>query len=172
MDEFGVDEGYSAASDLVKMALNLHGHTDTETPIESTAPETQSIPLVCSICPKNTTFSDISHLLTHVSSKGHLSNQFNLKVIRDVDENAANALNEYDKWYEDYDINSLLRNRLSARGSRRQSQQKEESSQSPPTHVQEGSTGTAKRSGRGSRGSRGGRGGRGGGRAAVSSLPA
>ncbi|KAI1083004.1 hypothetical protein F5B20DRAFT_596212 [Whalleya microplaca] len=109
--------------------------------------EQRRIPLVCAICPKNSRFSDISHLLTHISSKGHLSTYFDLSISRDTDAEAAIALEEFDNWFEDYGIGELLRLRKTARATRgalqgRRSQTPMMASRRIPT----------RRGGRGSRG--------------------
>lgn len=71
----------------------------------------QSIPLVCIICPKNTKFSDVSHLLTHISSKGHLSNMFKLDIAKYTDEDARARLEQYQSWFDEHNIRELLQNR-------------------------------------------------------------
>ncbi|GAW14305.1 hypothetical protein ANO14919_037060 [Xylariales sp. No.14919] len=85
---------------------------------QSTPPRADLIPLVCFICPKNSNFSDLSHLLTHISSKGHLHNMFQLNLSRDVDENAELALVEFESWYKQNNISALLRARKTAREQR------------------------------------------------------
>lgn len=71
-----------------------------------------NIPLHCDICPRRPDFSDISHLLTHVASKGHLSNYFKMKVKADQDPAAKDTLDEYDAWYEQNNLQELLRDRM------------------------------------------------------------
>jgi hypothetical protein len=83
-----------------------------------TMPTTRHIPLVCSICPKNSKFSDVSHLLTHIASKGHLSNKFHMEIARDTDEFAREALAEYQAWFEEHGIRELLQNRSDHRQKR------------------------------------------------------
>lgn len=68
------------------------------------------IPLRCSVCPKKPDFSDVSHLLTHVSSKGHLSAEHKLRI-RD-DDASKEAIEDYDDWVETYNIKELVRERL------------------------------------------------------------
>ncbi|KAI0125608.1 hypothetical protein BJ170DRAFT_684868 [Xylariales sp. AK1849] len=77
----------------------------------------QKIPLVCTICPKNSTFSDVSHLLTHIASKGHLSNKFQLDIAKDVDDFSRESLEEYETWFETYNIRDLLLSRSENRKS-------------------------------------------------------
>ncbi|KAI0974304.1 hypothetical protein F4678DRAFT_486183 [Xylaria arbuscula] len=89
----------------------------------SSPPRADLIPLLCFICPKNSHFSDLSHLLTHISSKGHLHNMFQLNLSREVDANADIALTEFEQWYKQNSISALLRARKSAR-EQRDSQQR------------------------------------------------
>jgi hypothetical protein len=78
----------------------------------------QSIPLTCCICPKNSTFSDISHLLTHVSSKGHLAKKFNCELAANESEVARKTLQDFQIWYDKYNIRQLLQNRNQSRNQR------------------------------------------------------
>ncbi|KAJ5952003.1 uncharacterized protein N7479_010416 [Penicillium vulpinum] len=55
--------------------------------------------LMCSICPGEPQFSDVSHLLTHAASKAHLANHFKLKLRTD-DSNSIELLKQYDDWFE------------------------------------------------------------------------
>ena len=71
-----------------------------------------AIPLHCSICPKGPRFSDPSHLLTHVASKGHLSNHFKVSVRTSTDPAARAKLDAYSRWYERYGIEQLLSQRM------------------------------------------------------------
>ncbi|KAL7629544.1 hypothetical protein AAE478_001065 [Parahypoxylon ruwenzoriense] len=94
----------------------LQGITSHEQPIPSPYhTERTGVPLVCHICPKNSKFSDISHLLTHISSKGHLAQYFELSIARDTDEDAAFALQTFDTWFENNGISQMLRMRKAAR---------------------------------------------------------
>ncbi|ETI26903.1 hypothetical protein G647_10002 [Cladophialophora carrionii CBS 160.54] len=68
--------------------------------------------LNCSICPKQPSFSDTSHLLTHVSSKGHLSEWHKLQVRSFQDLAAAVALANYNQWCQQHDIDRLLSERM------------------------------------------------------------
>ncbi|KIV94402.1 hypothetical protein PV10_02171 [Exophiala mesophila] len=68
--------------------------------------------LTCTICPKLPSFSDTSHLLTHVRSKGHLSHLHKLQV-RSHQEIAAGAqLAIYNQWYQDNGLGQLLSERM------------------------------------------------------------
>ena len=71
--------------------------------------------LLCNICPKRPTFSDVSHLLTHVSSKGHLSNYFKLQVRSHQEEEAGDLLDEYDLWYKENNLPKLLSDRMASK---------------------------------------------------------
>jgi hypothetical protein len=68
--------------------------------------------LKCSICPKQPSFSDTSHLLTHVSSKGHLSEWHKLQVRSFQDIAAGVALANYTYWCQQHDIDRLLSERM------------------------------------------------------------
>ncbi|KAL8745397.1 MAG: hypothetical protein Q9190_002451 [Brigantiaea leucoxantha] len=78
-----------------------------------------SIPLHCNICPRHPNFSDISHLLTHVSSKGHLSNYFKAQVRGRRDEVIRRQLETYDCWFEQHQIEKLLSQRMVLKDSKR-----------------------------------------------------
>ena len=78
-----------------------------------------SFPLRCSICPKDPTFSDVSHLLTHVASKGHLSHYFRAQVRSRQDFNVHQKLQDYDIWYLENNIEDLLSQRLMQKDSKR-----------------------------------------------------
>lgn len=71
-----------------------------------------NVPLNCNICPKQPTFSDISHLLTHVSSKGHLSHYHKLQVRSHQEPQAGHDLAIYDQWYSIYGLAQLLSERM------------------------------------------------------------
>ncbi|KAK4691645.1 hypothetical protein P7C71_g5397, partial [Lecanoromycetidae sp. Uapishka_2] len=77
-----------------------------------------SIPLLCNVCPKEPEFSDISHLLTHVASKGHLSQCHKAQIRGRQDATIREKLATYDRWYEDYQIEKLLSERMIAKESK------------------------------------------------------
>ncbi|KAI0007491.1 hypothetical protein F4779DRAFT_643012 [Xylariaceae sp. FL0662B] len=114
--------GYSQANPVYSNGDLGEALEESQAHEESVGPtyeaEQRRIPLVCAICPKNSRFSDISHLLTHISSKGHLSTYFDLSISRDTDAEAAIALQEFDHWFENYGIAGLLRLRKTARATR------------------------------------------------------
>ncbi|KAL1958292.1 hypothetical protein VTO42DRAFT_4609 [Malbranchea cinnamomea] len=71
--------------------------------------------LRCSICPKRPRFSDVSHLLTHISSKGHLSHYFKLQVRSHQEPEAVELLAAYDTWYNENNLAGLLSERMRAK---------------------------------------------------------
>lgn len=78
-----------------------------------------AIPLRCWLCPKRPRFSDLSHLLTHVASKGHLSQQFKVSVRASTDDAAKETLNIYNDWYEKNGIEKLCATRLRSNETRK-----------------------------------------------------
>jgi hypothetical protein len=79
----------------------------------------KSVPLVCSICVLQPTFSDLSHLLTHISSKAHLSTYYKLKIRSGSDENARQSVEHYDIWYAENDIESSMSDRMKHKDERK-----------------------------------------------------
>jgi len=73
------------------------------------------IPLECFLCPRKPKFSDISHLLTHVSSKSHLHQQFNMGLRAKTDPVANDKLRRFQQWYQAYGIENLLEERMQAK---------------------------------------------------------
>ncbi|KAK4227494.1 hypothetical protein QBC38DRAFT_364098 [Podospora fimiseda] len=76
-------------------------------------PAANTIPLKCCVCPKKPTFSDLSHLLTHVSSKSHLSHKYKKKLRKD--DQSVRDYREYKEWESRYGINDLAAERLFAK---------------------------------------------------------
>lgn len=68
--------------------------------------------LKCSICPKKPSFSDVSHLLTHVGSKGHLSHLHKLQVRSHQEIAAGVELAAYDQWYQRHGLGRMLSDRM------------------------------------------------------------
>ena len=68
--------------------------------------------LVCSICPKKPSFSDTSHLLTHVGSKGHLSHLHKLQVRSHQEIESGVQLATYNQWYQHHGLARLLSERM------------------------------------------------------------
>ena len=77
-----------------------------------------SFTLQCTICPKDPTFSDVSHLLTHMGSKGHLSHHFKAQVRSRQDLSVREKLQTYDQWYQKNEIEHLLSQRLNIKESK------------------------------------------------------
>lgn len=71
--------------------------------------------LECIICPGRPRFSDVSHLLTHVSSKAHLSHYFKLQVRSHQDAAALELLLEYDGWFNSNNLPRLLSERIGSK---------------------------------------------------------
>jgi hypothetical protein len=71
-----------------------------------------NMPLKCTICPKKPSFSDVSHLLTHVGSKGHLSHYYKTKIQGGSDARARALIDQYDQWYTDWGIDELMHERI------------------------------------------------------------
>lgn len=57
----------------------------------------RQIPLVCTVCPEAPRFSDVSHLLTHIASKGHLHHETQTKLKAHQDIGAAVKLQSYEE---------------------------------------------------------------------------
>lgn len=79
------------------------------------ATATSSMPLNCSICPKKPDFSDISHLLTHVASKGHLSHYYKIKVRANSDATSKSTVEAYDQWYTEWNVEGLMAERIACK---------------------------------------------------------
>lgn len=78
-----------------------------------------TVPLHCNVCPKKPDFSDVSHLLTHIASKSHLSNYFKLKVKSDSDAASKILLDEYNTWYEVWNLQDLMAERMNQKDKRK-----------------------------------------------------
>lgn len=78
-------------------------------------------PLHCSVCPKRPDFSDVSHLLTHVASKAHLSSVFKLRVQANADPASKRDIDRYEQWYAEYNLDDLMAERLRQKESKRTS---------------------------------------------------
>ncbi|KAJ5491413.1 DNA mismatch repair protein msh3 [Penicillium diatomitis] len=74
--------------------------------------------LECMICP-NRSFTDIPHILTHLSSKAHLSHQFNIQIRAYKDNDAAETLQNYNEWYLANGFAEMLSNRATSKTDRR-----------------------------------------------------
>jgi hypothetical protein len=78
-----------------------------------------NIDLQCTLCLKNPKFSDVSHLLTHISSKSHLAARFKLQIKAQSELDAKEQLDQFDFWYYTSNIDSLLAERLAAKEHKR-----------------------------------------------------
>ena len=110
----GVPRLASGVRDLIGDA-NYFQSGQTPKQKMATARSGSAIPLSCTACPKRQKFSDISHLLTHINSKGHLHAHQLLKIRARNDAAAADILQQYNKWYDDNGIEKLLADRLAQR---------------------------------------------------------
>jgi hypothetical protein len=75
----------------------------------------------CVICPTKPVFSDVSHLVTHLLSKGHLSQKNQLEFRQKAGTNNAAAtalLTAYDNWYSANNLDPLLAERQVAKDGR------------------------------------------------------
>ena len=72
-----------------------------------------SIPLICLLCPKQPKFSDVSHLLTHISSKSHLAAQFKLQHSGKNED--KRTLDRYKLWSDNNRVDKLVANRIAAK---------------------------------------------------------
>lgn len=70
------------------------------------------IPLHCIVCPKQPDFSDISHLLTHIGSKGHLSHLFKLQTTAPTNPKSEKMFRDYNRWYEEHNLGDMIAERL------------------------------------------------------------
>ncbi|PNY24521.1 Uncharacterized protein TCAP_05545 [Tolypocladium capitatum] len=75
----------------------------------------KQIPLLCTVCPEAPRFSDVSHLLTHIASKGHLHHETQTRLKSHQDIAATVALQQYEHWYKDNGIEALLVDRMRAK---------------------------------------------------------
>ncbi|KAK6842016.1 hypothetical protein PG987_002876 [Apiospora arundinis] len=134
-----------------KLPIMEGGHDELQDEANSTS---SSIPLTCFICPSNPHFSDISHLLTHISSKGHLQNKFKMDIDKKTDQGAARKMQQFDSWYDKNGIEDLLRARSDAREQKQRTGQNKNSGSLTNNKVKasdsHASIGTTKR-GRGGR---------------------
>ncbi|EFQ35277.1 uncharacterized protein GLRG_10421 [Colletotrichum graminicola M1.001] len=85
---------------------------------EAKSPSSSSIPLLCVICPTNPHFSDVSHLLTHLNSKGHLQTFNDVRIRAIADLSAAHAISTYERWYNEHGLEAMLAERLKVKDER------------------------------------------------------
>ncbi|TVY17172.1 hypothetical protein LARI1_G004571 [Lachnellula arida] len=87
-----------------------------------------SVPLLCSLCPKSPKFSDISHLLTHISSKSHLAALFKLKIRSQGEQDAKDKVDQYELWYSINNLDTLLSDRLATKDQKKRNKDKKSKS--------------------------------------------
>ncbi|KAK2061232.1 hypothetical protein LY76DRAFT_603423 [Colletotrichum caudatum] len=85
---------------------------------ETNSPASPSIPLLCVVCPTNPHFSDVSHLLTHLNSKGHLQTFNDVRIRAITDLSAAHAISTYERWYNEHGLEAMLAERLKVKDER------------------------------------------------------
>ncbi|CZT49818.1 uncharacterized protein RSE6_10710 [Rhynchosporium secalis] len=73
------------------------------------------IELQCTLCPKDPRFSDISHLLTHISSKSHLAHRFKLEIRAQSEIECKEKLEDFAFWYNENGLDVLLSERMAAK---------------------------------------------------------
>lgn len=81
-----------------------------------------NVPLLCHLCSRRPKFSDVSHLLTHISSKSHLATLFQLGLSDDYED--KQTIRRFNEWADQYGINQLLKNRQDAKEQKKQGQHK------------------------------------------------
>ncbi|KAK0119296.1 hypothetical protein ONS95_008143 [Cadophora gregata] len=77
------------------------------------------IDLQCILCPKDPKFSDVSHLLTHISSKAHLSHRFKLEIRAQTEPESRDKLNDFAFWYNQNNLDALLAERLALKDNKK-----------------------------------------------------
>ncbi|KAI0176029.1 hypothetical protein GGR52DRAFT_589824 [Hypoxylon sp. FL1284] len=65
------------------------------------------VPLICYVCRGTSKFSDVSHLLTHICSKGHLSQLYQMEISALTNEDAATTVEKFKIWKDTYMIDEL-----------------------------------------------------------------
>lgn len=62
----------------------------------------------------------VSHLLTHIASKGHLSNYFrlNTKAQSGQDADARQLIDDYAEWWDEYNLQDLVQERMAQKESK------------------------------------------------------
>ncbi|KAM0332404.1 hypothetical protein ACHAQA_002684 [Verticillium albo-atrum] len=73
-----------------------------------------NFPLVCYLCDNEPKYSDVSHLLTHLLSRGHARAKGNIEVRSHIpgDTEAAEKFAAFQKWQDDNGIGALLSERF------------------------------------------------------------
>lgn len=78
----------------------------------NTAARHSEISLTCIVCPKRPTFSDLSHLLTHLGSKGHLSKCFEMRTKAQSDLDCRVTMQRFEHWYARSGLDALMKDRF------------------------------------------------------------
>lgn len=71
-----------------------------------------NIPLKCIVCKDQPEFSDMSHLLTHLGSKGHLSKKFQTMTMAKSDPRLGLLNDQFDHWYAQNGLDDLMKERM------------------------------------------------------------
>ncbi|KAL7792897.1 hypothetical protein V8C37DRAFT_409815 [Trichoderma ceciliae] len=105
---------------VIKACPDMDGYYPTDmasvvTAGTSSGSGSKQIPLLCTVCPETPRFSDVSHLLTHIASKGHLHHETQTKLKAHQDISASVSLQQYEQWYKDNGIEGLLVERMKAK---------------------------------------------------------
>lgn len=82
---------------------------------DTPASSNKQIPLLCTVCPETPRFSDVSHLLTHIASKGHLHHETQTRLKSHQDLGASVVMDRYEIWYKGNGIEALLVERMKAK---------------------------------------------------------
>jgi len=80
--------------------------------------------LICYLCPKTPQFSDLSHLLTHISSKSHLSHRFKIQLKSKTELAARVQLDNFDDWYNTNGLDTLLSDRMATKETKKAAKKK------------------------------------------------
>ncbi|TKX22723.1 hypothetical protein C1H76_5040 [Elsinoe australis] len=111
--------------------MDLSTYSILTAPPQTPKSLTASIPLRCNICPKKPGFSDISHLLTHIASKAHLSTYYKIKVRSGQEDASRLVIDEYDAWYARYRIEDLMSERMNLKEHKRKQKARQASNATP-----------------------------------------
>jgi hypothetical protein len=94
------------------------------------------IDLICTLCPNDPRFSDVSHLLTHISSKSHLSHLHKLQIKSLNDEASKTKLDTFEYWKHSNNIDTLLSERFSMKDKKKAKKSRASSVANPPvSHI-------------------------------------
>jgi hypothetical protein len=109
----------------ISLLILLHPGTMADTLLQTfhttmpKASKTGGQLLVCSLCPSAKSFSDLSHLLTHLNSKGHLQNKHKLELRCGADPEARDLLDDFARWYNNGGYAEQLTERLQPKTKRK-----------------------------------------------------